>query len=156
MLVTTFMIYLLGFFMNVDNLIRNEGVQINVAPWNSATRLESTIYKWEKVHRFKDVVCMHVDSLIAKTGLIQYITFFWVLSTCKKKKKYGKFLSLKSSRFGINESTMKLFSSFLYIYCQSAFKMHSLIVNKAYIDFTPCSSVTSVIIKSLAALCIPI
>lgn len=45
MLVTTFMIYLLGFFINVDNLIRNEGVQINVAPWNSATRLECTIYK---------------------------------------------------------------------------------------------------------------
>lgn len=75
--------------MNADNLIRNEDVQINVAPWNSATRLECTIYKWEKEHRFKDVVCMHVDSLIAKTGLIQYmyITFFWVLSTCKKKKK---------------------------------------------------------------------
>lgn len=45
MLVTTFMIYLLGFFMNVDNLIQNEDVQINVAPWNSATRLECTIYK---------------------------------------------------------------------------------------------------------------
>lgn len=119
MLVTTFMIYLLGFFMNADNLIRNEDVQINVAPWNSATRLECTIYKWEKVHRFKDVVCMHVDSLIAKTGLIQYmyITFFWVLSTCKKKKKYGKFLSLKSSRFGINEIDYKalFFFSFLYL-----------------------------------------
>lgn len=45
MLVTTFMIYLLGFFMNADNLIQNEDVQINVAPWNSATRLECTIYK---------------------------------------------------------------------------------------------------------------
>lgn len=45
MLVTTFMIYLLGFFMNADNLIRNEDVQINMAPWNSATRLECTIYK---------------------------------------------------------------------------------------------------------------
>lgn len=92
MYVTTFMIHLLGFFMNADNLIRNEDVQINVAPWNSATRLECTIYKWEKVHRFKDVVCMHVDSLIAKTGLIQYITFFWVLSTYKKKKVWEIFV----------------------------------------------------------------
>lgn len=78
--------------MNADNLIRNEDVQINVAPWNSATRLECTIYKWKKVHRFKDVVCMHVDSLIAKTGLIQYITFFWVLSTSKKKKVWEIFV----------------------------------------------------------------
>lgn len=45
MLVVVFMIYLMGFFMNADNLIRNKDVQINVAPWNSATGLECTIYK---------------------------------------------------------------------------------------------------------------
>lgn len=46
MLVTTFMIYFVGILHECGQFdIRNEDVQINVAPWNSATRLECTIYK---------------------------------------------------------------------------------------------------------------